>query len=78
MTPLVHVYARHNGKVGVCCPSVMMPQAVATYLDQTEPIGLPGIRWKVSPIKHFGNKQPNPCACEDDPFRLHRLFEYGL
>ena len=65
--------------VGVCHASVCAPSGMAVddLLDAVNRLWPTGLDhgWMVATDEHFASGHPNPCPCELDPSRTHRLLE---
>ena len=58
----------------VCAPAALSIDEVLEAVNSRWPTGLDH-GWTVSPAETFRTGQPNPCPCEQDSSRVHRLLE---
>lgn len=60
--------------LSVCHPADMALDDVLDVANREHMTGLDH-GWMPSLAPHFASGEPNPCPCERDPGRVHRLLE---
>ncbi len=69
----IMVYALGVVSCSVCAPKDMPVETVTAQLNQMQPTGISSA-WRLSEDATFKKGEPMPCVCEEDPARLHYLF----
>ncbi len=69
----VHIYSVGFVALSVCHPTNMNVDEVTDYVNQKHPTGLDH-GWFPSTDETFATGEPQPGPCEQDPQRIHRLY----
>lgn len=71
-SPVV-VYSWGACAASVCAPTSMTAAEVVVEVDRQLPTGL-SHGWALSDDETFAGGKSNPCVCDQDPGRVHRLL----
>jgi hypothetical protein len=71
----IAVYAVGLVHCSVCYPAGMDEDEILRDVNLRTPTGLDH-EWEFSGKETFSGGQPNPCPCDTDPSREHRLLVY--
>lgn len=74
MSADVTVYAAGLCHASACAPKGTPVAEIERAANSAHPTGLDH-GWRKSDNDTFSGGEPNPCACNDDPDRLHWLLE---
>lgn len=72
--PNVTVYSNGVCHASVCAPAGMAVDDVLDEVNRVNPTGLDH-GWMISAKETFRTGEANPCPCEQDPSRVHRLLD---
>lgn len=71
--PNVVVYTQGLVYASVCAPADMSIGDLLHEVNMVSPTGLER-GWQLSPEEKFRSGEPNPCVCELDSMKVHRLL----
>ncbi len=69
----VRVYTFGLCHCSVCAPKDLPREAIERGANDAHPTGLDH-GWQIDDAPTFKGGEPNPCACNSDPERLHYLM----
>lgn len=70
---VVHVYSSGLCYASVCAPADMPAEEVERRVRALDDAGTE-MGWRISEAPRFSGGQSNPCPCEKETGRVHRLF----
>ena len=69
----IQLYAVGIVSASVCHPEETPVEDVLAYVNGLHHPGV-GCGWQLSEDDHFATGQPNPCPCNQEAGRIHRLL----